>query len=91
MHDLKLSEQLENDKSNTYELKRIEKGQRQQEIVQSVRQQEIHSNLQICPKYPTSTIIAQVELIMGLVMPGGWGTPRPRAKCHRSSISKVES
>ena len=50
MHDLKLSEQLENDKSNTYELKRIENGQRQQEIVQSVRQQEIHSYLQISPQ-----------------------------------------
>ena len=50
MHDLKLSEQLENDKSNTYELKRIKNGQRQQEIVQSVRQQEIHSYLQISPQ-----------------------------------------
>ena len=50
MHELKLSEQLENDRSNTNELKRIEKGQRQQEIVQCVRQQEIHTYLQISPQ-----------------------------------------
>ena len=47
MHELKLSEQLENDRSNTNELKRIEKGQIRKQIVQCVRQQEIHTYLQI--------------------------------------------
>ena len=47
MHELKLNEQLEKDRSDTNELKRIEKGQIRKQIVQCVRQQEIHTYLQI--------------------------------------------